>query len=149
MQRGVIDALLDMLQLTPFRCNSCNHRFFRFRQRWARVVIPLSLLLVLTGSTFISVKAVPWLRGVKRSLTRLPPEKPTSPRDSRPLDSRAVDLELYPTKPSTELRPGAPAPVPLQLPLQGSADRNVELRAPAPSAAPMRAIPLQAKPVKH
>jgi hypothetical protein len=100
MQQGFMDGLLDMLQLTPFRCNSCHHRFFRFRQKWAKVVIPLSLCLCLFASTAVAFKVVPWARDLKRTLTRLPPPPPTQLQGPLPPQFQSTSNNSASGKPS-------------------------------------------------
>lgn len=79
MQLGTVDGIMNALMLTPFRCNSCNHRFFRYRRDWARIVVPLSLcFVVLLGVVAVfNVKPV-WQR-VNRAM-RLPPTEQPQPQ---------------------------------------------------------------------
>lgn len=43
---GILDLILAALLLKPFRCKSCNRRFFRFKYSWARFVVPAAVLLI-------------------------------------------------------------------------------------------------------
>jgi len=51
MQRGLGDHILSCLLLKPHRCRSCANRFYRFRYRWAGLVVPIGLCLLGLGVT--------------------------------------------------------------------------------------------------
>lgn len=67
-----MDGILNALMLTPYRCNSCNHRFFRYRQEWAKTVVPLSLCLLVLLAVGAAVVLRPVVQKMNRAM-RLPP----------------------------------------------------------------------------
>lgn len=48
-RRGLGDAFLTACLLKPYRCKSCNARFFRFKYPWARLAVPVVMVLLLAG----------------------------------------------------------------------------------------------------
>ena len=56
-----MDPVLNLLQLTPFRCRQCLHRFVRFRNAQARIVFFAVLCLiplVLLAAWFIELRTL-------------------------------------------------------------------------------------------
>ncbi len=77
MQQGFLDGMLKGMQLVPVRCNSCSHRFFRFRRAWAKVVVPLIACCVLALITVTALNIGPLVREAKRAIVN-PRPKPTA-----------------------------------------------------------------------
>ncbi len=83
MQQGFIDAVLNLLFLSPFRCMSCHYRTFRFRYHWAKFVTPL-LLCGLVGIVIVGgLNGPTWLKNAKRSLTGSLVRRPPVAQKSR------------------------------------------------------------------
>ena len=75
MRQGLLDTLSDLMMLDPFRCNSCNYRFFRYRQRWARYVVPAVLCCLLSVVVVMAMNVKPWMRQAKQALRHQPPSQ--------------------------------------------------------------------------
>jgi hypothetical protein len=69
MQQGLIDWILSLFLLTPYRCRSCSHRFYRFRNSWAKFVTPLLVCGLLGVLAFGGINGPTWLKNAKRSIT--------------------------------------------------------------------------------
>ena len=78
-----MDALLRLFFLTPVRCRSCRHRFYRFSKWWAKFVVPLGIsVLLLLGAVEL------WPTWVARVWTR------ATAQHSVPVDSGTADRQL-------------------------------------------------------
>lgn len=60
--------MLKAMQLVPVRCNSCSHRFFRFRRNWAKVVVPLVACCVLALIAVTALNIGPLVRQAKSAV---------------------------------------------------------------------------------
>ena len=70
---------MNGLMLTPFRCNSCNHRFFRYRRDWARVVVPLAICSIVFLMVVAAFNVRPVMRRVNQAMKLPPIEQPQIP----------------------------------------------------------------------
>lgn len=84
MQQGLVDGVLNLFFLSPYRCMSCSHRFFRFRYSWAKFVTPLLLCGIVGIVAVGGINGPGWLKYAKRSITgTLVKRQPASQAQSR------------------------------------------------------------------
>jgi cell division septal protein FtsQ len=65
-----MDWVLLTLLLNPYRCGQCLRRFFRFRNRWARRMVSLTLCLlplVILAVWFLELRALQKVRALSVS----------------------------------------------------------------------------------
>ena len=79
MRHGFFDSLLDLLDLTPYRCNSCNQRFFRFRHARSVIIVPVLLCAALAAVILGGMNSGSWIRRARQSISgSLVKHKPTA-----------------------------------------------------------------------